>query len=71
MRALERLAARGAAIGARGARRLGRELAERARAELGQDARVDPEADGLSITGRGIRRRFALEPALRWLWRAR
>jgi hypothetical protein len=28
---------------------------------------VEPAAEGVRLSGRGLKRRFALEPALRWL----
>ena len=51
------------------ARVLAAELAERAGELLPAGIRASAELGGVRLTGRGLRRRMALEPALRSLWR--
>ena len=43
------------------------ELAERMRAILPGGIEAEAAPEGVLLTGRGIARRFALDPALRWL----
>lgn len=43
-------------------------LAERLAAETPGDVAIAAEADAVVLSGRGLRRRFALDPALRWLF---
>ena len=43
------------------------ELAERMRASLPGGIEAEAAPEGVLLTGRGIARRFALDPALRWL----
>jgi len=62
-RAMER--ARMAATGRAQARVL--ELTERMRAELPRGVAAEAAAGGVRLKGRNLRRRFALEPALRWM----
>lgn len=42
-------------------------LAERMEPALPRDIRAEPTAEGVSLSGRALRRRFALDPALRWV----
>ncbi len=42
-------------------------LAEGMRAAAPLGIAVEPAAEGVRLSGRGLKRRFALEPALRWL----
>ena len=60
----ERLLARGAALAERRARLRAREIAA---AQLPAGVAAEVVDEGVVISGRGLRRRFALEPALRWL----
>jgi hypothetical protein len=64
---LERLMLHGAALARRAAEGRRAALAE----ALGEDApegvRVSEDSEGVALEGRGLRRRFALEPELRWL----
>jgi len=59
----ERLTARAEAAAAR------RAEAQRARIAARIPAALHPEAsaDGVRLSGRGLRRRLALDPALKWL----
>ncbi|HEX8214269.1 MAG TPA: hypothetical protein VF582_02225 [Allosphingosinicella sp.] len=43
------------------------ELTQRLRAELPGAIEAEADEGGVRLTGRNLRRRFALEPALRWL----
>lgn len=45
----------------------GAELAERIAAELPTGVAVEADQEEVRISGRGLGRRFALDPALRWL----
>lgn len=63
----ERLMLRSAALAERAARRRKGELAEGLRGALGRSAAVVESDEGVTLSGRGLARRFALEPALRWL----
>lgn len=62
------------AIIGRAARRAGarvearrRELQERLEPELPAGVEVEETEQGLALQGRGLARRFALDPRLRWL----
>jgi hypothetical protein len=63
----ETLTARGAALGEQAARRRRRALAEALREEMPAGVGIDENAESVALSGRGLGRRFALEPALRWL----
>jgi hypothetical protein len=43
------------------------ELTERLRAELPGGIRAEAARGGVRLTGGSLKRRFALEPALRWM----
>ncbi|MGQ0588579.1 MAG: hypothetical protein ACT4N8_03455 [Sphingosinicella sp.] len=45
-----------------------RELAEEARSALPAGVRIEENERGLVLVGRRLARRFALDPALRWLF---
>lgn len=53
--------------GAERARRQARRLAEAAEAAAPAGVKVEEMEGGFRLSGRGLKRRFALEPALRWL----
>jgi hypothetical protein len=63
----EKLMLHGAALArkAAGARRA--ELAEALRDEAPGGVRVSEEEEQVALEGRGLKRRFELEPGLRWL----
>lgn len=42
-------------------------LAEQIQGEGLQDIQVSSDGEGVTLSGRGLKRRFALDPALRWL----
>lgn len=63
----ERLAERVARMAARRAEERIADMAGRVAAELPPDIAAEAQAGGVRLSGRGLRRRFALEPALRWL----
>jgi hypothetical protein len=63
----ERLMVRGAALAETTARRRRKDLAEALGAEAPAGVRVSEEEGAVAIEGRELKRRFALEPALRWL----
>jgi fructoselysine-6-P-deglycase FrlB-like protein len=63
----ERLMLHGAALAEKAARRRRGELAEALREEAPAGVEVSEEEDMVVLSGRGLGRRFALEPALRWL----
>jgi hypothetical protein len=63
----ERLMIRGAALAERTARRRKGEAAEALRAELGRRGSVTETDEGVTLSGPGLGRPFALDPALRWL----
>jgi len=42
-------------------------LAEQMQGALPRGVTAEASAEGVRLLGRGLRRRFALEPALRWL----
>lgn len=64
---LERVFERGRRLAERRAAAKALELEGRLRAELPDDVVVEEGTGGIILSGRGLRRRFALEPALRWL----
>ena len=64
---LERLMIQGAALAQRAARRRREALATALGEEAPAGARVSVEEEAVVLSGRGLRRRLALEPALRWL----
>jgi hypothetical protein len=64
---LERLMLHGAALAHKAARARLASLAEALRDESPQGVRVSEEEEAIALSGRGLRRRFALEPELRWL----
>ncbi|HEX2763995.1 MAG TPA: hypothetical protein VHM92_09190 [Allosphingosinicella sp.] len=57
----------GAALAERAARRRRGAVAQALQEELGRKAAVEESAEGVTLTGRGLSRRFALDPAWRWL----
>jgi hypothetical protein len=63
----ERLMLRGAALAESAARRRRGELAEDLRGDSPAGIRVSEEDGAVALSGYGLRRRFAIEPALRWL----
>jgi hypothetical protein len=63
----ERLMMCAAALAEKAARRRRDELAEALGEEAPAGVRVEANGEGVTLIGRGIGRRFALEPALRWL----
>jgi hypothetical protein len=63
----ERMMIEGAAIAERRARSRRRRIAEAARAAAPPGVGVEEEREAVALSGRGLSRRFALEPALRWL----
>jgi 5-enolpyruvylshikimate-3-phosphate synthase len=62
-KAIERARLRGAERARRHARRLAQAAAEAAPAGVA----VEESGDGFALAGPGLKRRLALEPALRWL----
>jgi len=63
----ERLSARIERAAAQRARARGAGLAARIADELPSGVTAEADESGVRLSGRGLRRRFALEPALRWL----
>ena len=63
----ERLMMRGAALAQQAARRRRRALARALRDESPEGVLVSEDEDQVVLSGRGLRRRFALDPRLRWL----
>ena len=63
----EYLSERGRRLGEAAALRQARLLAERVRDEAPAAVRVETYENGIALSGRGMLRRFASEPALRWL----
>jgi hypothetical protein len=63
----ERLMVRGAALAHAAARRRRGELAEALSAEAPAGVAVSEEDEAVVLAGPRLARRFALEPALRWL----
>jgi hypothetical protein len=64
---LEQLLERGASLARERVRARTERLAREMRRHLPEGATVEPDADGVRISGPGMRRRFALEAGLRWL----
>jgi hypothetical protein len=64
---LERLLEHGSGKARARAERRAAELAERIGEKLPRGATACAAAEGVTVAGRGLGRRFALEPALRWL----
>lgn len=63
----ERLMLQGAALAQKAARRRRSELAEALAEEAPEGTAASETDEGVLIEGRGLRRRFAVEPGLRWL----
>ena len=63
----ERLMLHGAALAGKAARRRRGELAEALRDEAPAGVEIGEEEEAVVLSGRGLARRFALEPGLRWL----
>ena len=63
----EALEERIVAAAARRARARAAGLADRLRAELPRGITAAASQDGIALSGRDIAKRFALEPALRWM----
>jgi hypothetical protein len=64
---LERLMIRSAELAAKAARRRRGELARALAEEAPAGVRVSEEEGLVALEGPGLKRRFAVEPALRWL----
>ena len=64
---LERLEARARRYAEAGARARSAQLAERMREALPPGITVEAGEDGVAIAGRGLARRWLIEPALRWM----
>jgi hypothetical protein len=64
---LERLFERGRALAERRAEARRSALAEQLRRELPPGVSAEEAAEGAVLSGRGLARRFATDPALRWL----
>ena len=64
---LERLKDRIGALAERRAEVRRRRLADEMRAEAPAGVRVHEEERAVVLSGRGLKRRFALDPELRWL----
>ncbi len=62
----ERLMIEAAALATKAAQRRRGELAAALADEAPAGVRVDETEEGVALSGRGLGRRFALEPALRW-----
>lgn len=63
----ERLMLHGAALAGKAARRRRSELAGELGEDLPEGVRVSEEEEAVVLSGRGLGRRFAFEPGLRWL----
>jgi hypothetical protein len=63
----ERLMLHGAALARRAAEQRRSSLAEALREEAPEGVSVTEAGEGVALEGRSLRRRFALEPELRWL----
>ncbi|HEV2746544.1 MAG TPA: hypothetical protein VGW34_04505 [Allosphingosinicella sp.] len=63
----QRLLDLGRRAGERRAAELAADLAERAGAELPKGIKAAADREAILLSGRGIARRFALDPRLRWL----
>lgn len=64
---LERLMLHGAALARKAAGERRSSLAGQLREEAPDGVKVSESEEGVALEGRGLRRRFALEPQLRWL----
>lgn len=64
---LERLMLHGAALALKAARERRSTLAAEFGAEAPEGVTVSEEEEGVALSGRGLGRRFALDPQLRWL----
>jgi hypothetical protein len=62
----ERLMLHGAAMAQKAARARRSSLAEALREEAPDGVRVSEAEEGVALSGRGLERRFALDPELRW-----
>jgi hypothetical protein len=63
----ERLMLHGAAMARKAARARLTSLAETLSEDSPEGVRVSEEEEAVALSGRGLERRFALEPELRWL----
>ncbi|HEU0097479.1 MAG TPA: hypothetical protein VFQ67_01770 [Allosphingosinicella sp.] len=63
----EKLMLHGAAMARKAARARRAGLAEAIRGEAPEGVRVSEEEEAVALEGRGLVRRFELEPELRWL----
>lgn len=63
----ERLSEHARRSGERRARETAARIADAMAAELPPGIATEARDDGVELAGSGLRRRFALEPALRWL----
>ncbi|CAA9494130.1 MAG: hypothetical protein AVDCRST_MAG91-705 [uncultured Sphingomonadaceae bacterium] len=63
----ERLLERALELAEERAERRVQEIADRALAELPSGITAAAQRDGVVLSGRALSRRFALEPALRWM----
>jgi hypothetical protein len=63
----ERLMLHGAAMARRRANERRASLAEALREEAPEGVEVSEDEQGAALEGRGLERRFALDPGLRWL----
>jgi hypothetical protein len=63
----ERLTAEGAALAEKAARQRRARLAGALRDDSPEGVSVAEEGEVVMLSGRGLARRFALDPALRWL----
>jgi hypothetical protein len=64
---LERLMLHGAALAMRATRERRSSLAAELRDEAPAGVSVSEDEQGVVLSGRGLERRFALDPELRWL----
>ncbi|MEA3061856.1 MAG: hypothetical protein QOJ94_1637 [Sphingomonadales bacterium] len=64
---LEALETRAAALAERRARRVRAALADALREDLPSGVRVEERPDGVALVGRGLLRRWLVDPALRWM----
>ena len=63
----ERLMLHGAALARRAAEGRRASLAAELSGEAPEGVKVSEEEEGVALSGRGLERRFALDPELRWL----
>lgn len=68
---LERLMLHGAALARKSAGERRSSLAAELRDEAPEGVRVSEAEEGVALEGRGLRRRFALDTELRWLFAGR